>query len=133
MELTFNVPKLDQFAAVLERLGDTLMREVVGPAVYTQAQLAMTKIKQHDVPVDTGTLRSTGQVEQPTYTGNEVRVAMGFGGPSATYALIVHEKVENKHPVGRAKFLEAPLNEGMNEFADALAKRIRADLERRMV
>jgi hypothetical protein len=33
-------------------------------------------------------------------------VVVGFGGPAAPYALVVHERTDLNHPEGEAKFLE---------------------------
>lgn len=130
--IQFEIPGLAQFAEALEQLGMSVMNEAIAPAVYAEANILMTKIKRDDVPVDTGALRSTGQVKQPEITGSAVRVELGFGGPAAPYALFVHEKTENHHNVGRAKYLEAPVNEYAGQFETNLATRIRSRLERRM-
>jgi hypothetical protein len=53
---------------------------------------------------------------------------LGFGGPSAPYAVIVHENLNVRHQVGQAKFLERPLNEA----ARGLAERIAAEVRRQM-
>ena len=41
--------------------------------------------------VDTGALRATGNVQSPKRGAGSVSVSMGFGGPSAPYALYLHE------------------------------------------
>lgn len=131
-DMNFEIPGLDALANELLEMAETLPAQVAGPALYAEAQLRMTNIKANDVPVATGAMRATGHVEAPEVHGASVRVQMGFGGPSAPYALFVHERLEAQHHVGRAKFLEAPLTEHLGEIADSIAARIRPHLERRL-
>lgn len=57
------------------------------------------------VPVDTGNLKASGFV-RPEGKGWDTRVTVGY---TASYALFVHENLENKHKPGKqAKFLEEP-------------------------
>ncbi len=53
------------------------------------------------VPVDEGTLRSTGRVEGPKHD----EVELSFGGAAAPYALEQHENMELHHTVGEARYL----------------------------
>lgn len=39
-------------------------------------------------------------------TPTEIRAVVGFGGPSAPYALVQHERTDYRHTVGEAKYLE---------------------------
>lgn len=85
-------------------------------ALYQEAQEILTIAKERYVPVDTGALRASGFVEPPTLTPNGATMSIGFGGPSAPYAVIVHEDLTKRHRVGEAKYLEIPLRariEGM--------------------
>jgi len=54
------------------------------------------------VPVDKGTLRSTGRVEGPNGLG---QVELSFGGAAAPYALVQHEDLSFHHTVGEARYL----------------------------
>jgi hypothetical protein len=50
------------------------------------------EISQHMVPVETGTLKSSGQVGEPERLGGVwIRVQMGYGDAASKYALAVHE------------------------------------------
>lgn len=72
-----------------------------GAALYRLANLIITKAKQSYVPVapDGGTLRASGMVGEVRQEGNAVSVTMGFGdGPSAAYALAVHEHLSEHSP-----------------------------------
>lgn len=77
-----------------------------GERVLTEAK--DTKPGQ-GVPVDEGTLRSTGRVEvRPALSMIEVHIS--FGGPAAPYALVQHEDLTLRHTVGEAKYLERALD-----------------------
>lgn len=70
-----------------------------GATLYKVANLVITKAKQGLVPVDHGELRASGAVGDVKQSGNEVSVQMGFGdGPSAAYALAVHEHLSEHSP-----------------------------------
>jgi|TARA_Y100000401_G_scaffold116124_1_gene121201 hypothetical protein len=50
------------------------------------------------VPVDTGQLRASQNIEYPQRSGNRVTASITYGGPSAPYALIQHENPDLWHP-----------------------------------
>jgi len=61
------------------------------------------------VPVDEGTLMSTGHVQTPRREGNKVKVTIGYGGPAAPYASFVHEIDANYHRPNSGKdYLRLP-------------------------
>lgn len=72
-----------------------------------EGEKAMTEAKQ-ETPVDTGVLRASGIVDGPHNDGGSVWLELGFGGAASSYALIVHERTDVHHPVGKAKYLEDP-------------------------
>jgi hypothetical protein len=76
-----------------------------------EAEEVMTRSKEL-VPVDTGTLRSTGHVPPTRREGNSVEVDMAYGGPAAGYAVHVHENLKAgihwSVPGTGPKFLERP-------------------------
>jgi len=90
-------------------------------ALYTEAELVMTEAKKR-TPVDTGALRSSGLVEPPLLTGASVEVSFGFGGPAAPYAVVQHERLDYRHTVGQAKFLEQPFNEALPRIRAAMGR-----------
>jgi hypothetical protein len=98
------------------------------------AETVMTASKRDYVPVDTGALRASGFVDAPLVTATGARVDLGFGGPAAPYAAIVHEDLLARHPVGQAKYLEIPLRAYVQGMAAVLAMRardaIRAGIQR---
>lgn len=105
-------------------------------AAYEEGEIEMTMSKRQ-VPVDTGTLRSTGHVEQPSWTSDQVTVGLGYGGPAGPgfggevgYAVYVHENLETRHPVGKAKYLEDPMREEIN--SGRAVRRMGATIVRRL-
>lgn len=108
-------------------------REVLAPAVaaalFVEGETVMAEAKT-ETPVDTGNLRGSGTVRPPTIEGDRVSVELGFGGPAAPYAPIVHEDLAAAHPVGKAKFLEDPVDRARRGFGRRLAERVRGRLAR---
>lgn len=86
------------------------------------------------VPQDTKALLSSAYVAATTYRRSLLQVTFGYGGPkdtvnprtgelASTYAIYVHERLDAYHPVGKAKFLEDPVN----EYAQRLPQRLQAE------
>jgi hypothetical protein len=64
------------------------------------------------VPVDTGALKTSGNVIRPAETKSGVEGGVGYGGAASKYAVYVHENLNANHPNGgQAKFLERASNE----------------------
>lgn len=99
---------------------------IVGAALYQEA-LIETKESARRTPVDTGALRASHETAPPVYAGSNITVTITVGGPTAPYALIVHEDLNAHHPVGQAKFLESTLNESAPFIAERLGRRIRVE------
>ena len=81
---------------------------------------------QDEVPIDTKALIKSGFIVEE---GNSI--IAGYGGPNAKinpktgilteeYALKVHEDLSVNHPVGKAKFLEDPFNEAVQNLDELL-------------
>lgn len=120
----------------LKRIADKTPDRVKA-ALRIEAELIMAKSKQDYVPVDLGTLRSSGFVNDPVRKGKEVSVEIGYGGAASAYALSVHEqpsqydppswrgKTIEFNPSGRgSKFLERPFMEALPGLAERVAKRL---------
>ncbi len=56
--------------------------QAAGRALYEEAETIMKTSKAEYVPVDTGTLRSTGIVQPAKVTASGAEVVMGYGGPA---------------------------------------------------
>jgi len=122
MKITVEVKGTKELQRTLEKLGERAQAEL-GKALYAEAELIMTESKKQ-VPVDTGTLQGTGHVEQPEYDHDQVIVQMGYGGPAAPYAVVQHERLDFKHKVGKAKYLEDPVKAAVPKLPSAIAKRL---------
>lgn len=93
-----------------------------------QEGLVEAKECQRSTPVETGALRATIHVEGPFREGRRIWIFIVAGGPSAEYALIVHEDPEAFHKVGGWKYIERPLKESAPYMAGRITKTI--DLNR---
>lgn len=84
--------------------------------VYAESQV--------QVPVDTGSLRSSGHID-PLDTGpGLIKGTIGYGAP---YAFFVHEDLHARHPHGgKAKFLEDPMKNALNDLTSKLRSRLEA-------
>lgn len=111
----------------------------VGAALRAEAEAVMTRSKREFVPVDLGTLRSSGTVIGPNRKGKDVSCDLQYGGPAAAYALAIHEHPSGStppswraassvtfQPDGRGpKYLERPLMESVPGLPERLAKRLK--------
>ena len=116
---------IDQVASRLAALAKRLPAEA-GRALYEEASIEATE-SQRKTPVDTGALRASHEVSQPTI-GRDISVTISVGGVAAPYAVIVHEDLEAFHDDGQAKFLESTILESKPYLAARIAARI--DLRR---
>jgi hypothetical protein len=102
-------------------LGGSTTVTVLSQELYSEANEAFNK-SQDLVPVDTGRLKSSGRVEMPVVTGNNVVVQIAYG---TEYALPVHENLEAYHASPtQAKYLEQPVLAQINGMGDRIAKAI---------
>jgi hypothetical protein len=116
------VKTMAELQALLAKLGKGAMDQA-GRALYQEA-LLIQNASMRRTPVDTGALRASHETLQPEGLGDEVKVRIVVGGPSAPYALFVHENLEARHPVGEAKFLERSVHEALPGLPERLARRI---------
>lgn len=87
------------------------------------AELIMTVSKRDFVPVDLGTLRSSGFVDQPTRgSGRLISIDLFYGGPAAPYAIRQHEDLRLRHTVGSAEYLKRPLENKTGTLAADMAR-----------
>lgn len=92
-------------------------------ALYAVAEEIMTDTKANYVPVITGNLRNSGFVQKPTIVGTRVSVNLGFGGPSAVYALRVHEYPKG-YGQGKSKYLTNAINTWMPTIPARMAQHL---------
>jgi hypothetical protein len=109
-------------------------------ALHTQSESQQVLIKiayqimaasQAQVPVETAALLQSAFVDAEVYRRSVIQVNFGYGGPKDTankrtgklassYAVYVHERLDLIHPIGKAKFLEDPVNEYVNKLLPEL-------------
>ena len=94
-----------------------------GAALYARGEAIMLESADNWVPVEWGTLRDTGFVDEPIYESGYVTVRLHYGGgPAAAYAVIQHEDTTLNHPgQGQAKYLEGPVLESLQSFPEDFA------------
>lgn len=97
-------------------------------ALREEAELVMFKSKKYFVPVDKGTLRSSGYVNNVSRKKQDLEVTLGFGGASAPYALEQHENLSYSHTVGENKYLEKPLMRNAKGMAARIGKKLGVNL-----
>ena len=113
-----------EMAARLKKLGKK-WPAVVEKALHQEASGIKDKI--HDrTPVDKGPLRGSLDL-QTERKPREIKATIQAGGPSAPYALRVHEDPSMRHDVGEAFFMKNELDAQRPQLSSKLAKRIRAN------
>lgn len=124
-------------AAANIRAGARGMGVPFGRGLRMIGEEIMTDVKAagpgRGVPVDEGTLRSTGLVEGPTAVGAGVQVVLSFGGAAAPYALAQHERTDYNHRIGEARYLVRGLERWqptMSRAVAALQSQVRIILNR---
>lgn len=116
------VTGLPQVRRELQR-SDQRFSNAFGAALYREGSRILRESLK-EVPVDTGRLRSTGYVSPPTrklLAG--IVVEVGYG---TNYAVRQHEDVSIRHRVGKAKYLQDPLQAA----ADGVTTRVVADMRK---
>jgi hypothetical protein len=117
------VPENDNFRS---RFTDYARKfpDAVAAALYQEMLIEHAEI-QRRTPVDTGALRASEHVETPKIAQNTISCSVVAGGPSAPYAVIVHEDLEAFHRVGQAKFIESVLTESGPYMMDRIGRRLK--------
>jgi hypothetical protein len=115
--------EFDLDVAVFDKWMDDLA-EAAPPAVargmHAKAELTMTRSKADFVPIDTGALRASGNVETKI-EGTSVQTSLGYGGPAVNYAVPVHEQNRNYKGGRQWKYLETPLKQDLPSYPDGIA------------
>jgi hypothetical protein len=125
MSREFEVQGLDNLVRVMIQ-GGKKAPMMLGRALYEEASEIFHK-SQNIVPIDTGVLRSSGQVHPPHYSSQEIVVEITYGGAAKDYALIQHENESYKHASGKqARYLSDPVEDAIPSLDRNLADRIEA-------
>lgn len=88
----------DGISKSLQRIANKFNTTLIGAALYRRAQKIMADSKEHYVPVDLGTLKSSGHVAPPSYSGRTVTVELSYGDAASAYALAIHEHPSKHSP-----------------------------------
>lgn len=94
-----------------------------------------------EVPRDSETLANSGYIEGPTHKEGSVKVSLGYGGTNdqvnpktgkraSDYMVAVHERIDAKHPIGKAKFLEDPVMRNAEHVGPELGEALTNILKR---
>lgn len=119
---------IDRLRNIIRTRPDIAVR-ALAEGLYTEANLIMTRSKADFVPVDLGTLRGSGHVQDPETDRTKVTVTMGYGGAASAYALVQHERTDYHHTVGQAKYLEQPVLEAAGGLGNRIGRRVGKRLE----
>lgn len=135
--MSVRIAGLSSTIAGLERAKAQTL-EAAGSGLYLEGQKIMGA-SQQEVPIDTGALLTSGQVNLPQPGLGSISVELGYGygdavnpktGEAVTgYAIYVHERTELRHKSPRkAKFLEDPAKAAEAGFAERIGAVIKAAL-----
>ena len=113
-----------QLYAELERYG-AKATPAAAAALFEEAEDIMADSKENYVPVDVATLKNSGHVQRPDVSNDRISVTLAYGGAAEDYAVVQHERLDYRHTVGQAKYLERPLLKAVVGMAGRLAARIR--------
>jgi hypothetical protein len=87
---------------------------------FTNELEDLLSVSVEQAPVKTGNLRGSASLEINKAPG-VLKARLGYG---AEYAIYVHERLEVAHPVGKAKFLEDPVNERRDRLIQNIINRV---------
>lgn len=140
MPTHLKIAGMDQALRNLRSIANEYPHETAA-ALYREGESIMYDSKK-EIPVDTGAARDSGFVEEPKIEGSKVSVTLGYGGvaakvnpktgePTGAYIEILHENMDAKHVVGKAKFLEDPAKAHKIDFIQRITKSVRKIAEKR--
>ncbi len=78
---------------------------------------------QQLTPVDTGSLQASATTLPAEAAGTKIRKVLGH---NTDYAAAVHERLDQRHKVGQAKFLETAMLENEPKFIAFVGNQIRS-------
>lgn len=139
--VTFDLAGVRELKEKLDRLAREIPKAAEA-ALTLEGERIMTDSKRNYVPVDLGTLRSSGHVTSAKPDAGGFEVSLSYGGAAAPYALAVHEHPSEHSPPswqgsdvtfspsGRGpKYLEKPFRAAENGMLDRLGERIAGKLK----
>jgi len=123
VSMDFQITGVEQALASLESVASQII-PTVSRSLYQSGEATMTKSKEQFVPIDTGSLKSSGTV-QLEVSGPVVKVHLGFGGVAGSYAVFVHEINKNYRGGRQWKYLETPMKEDLPDTQNKLIDDLR--------
>ena len=99
----------EKVKAFLLKLAQSAPKKLAA-GLYQVGNEALTASKKR-VPVDTGALRMSGQIDAPKVNRDGASVRLGYGDTAVDYALIVHEDTKARHPIGQSHYLSSVIDE----------------------
>lgn len=99
-------------------------RNQLARAVYEEASVELLEVVRR-TPLLHGPLRASERLDGPHFEGDNVYVMIVAGGPSAPYAVYVHENEEADHPIGQDHFISSVLEESQSYMGQRILKRMR--------
>lgn len=120
----------ERLAALFQKAENADKGKVFDRALFDVAETILNESKEL-VPVDVGTLKNSGQVEDPKRDANGVEVEITYGGDAKAYAWRVHEDMKARHKDGQtAKYLEKPVMAYRDKFVRIVSERFATYLKR---
>ena len=130
----FQMAGLPAMMVNIRKRGKQMVDEIE-KGLYQETQVEATEVKRR-TPVwnparalphghTPGSLRASVHVVGPIRTGNTIYTLIAAGGPSAPYAVYVHEDLDALHASGQAKFIESVILESRAYMAQRVLKRVR--------
>lgn len=130
MKIDFDISGTNDLVGKLNNIRTTMPR-----ATYEHLSDKVSTIMDEsleEVPRDTGALAESAFIKKEPDT-----IIFGYGGENAQtnpkngestdeYMMIVHEDLNASHPVGKAKFLEDPINRHRSEIESGLINKLRS-------
>ena len=121
--VTMKITGATEAAKELTDLGVDAQRAALA-AIYSAAQDIGGRADTL-VPEDEGILRGTQHISVPKAGSKKPQVSVRYGGPSADYAIVQHERMDYNHPGGgQAKYLEQPFLEEVSAWPGRFVKRM---------
>lgn len=102
----------------------TDFKQKAAASAHKEMQIELAEV-QRRTPVLTGALRASEMLEEPKITDKTISITMVAGGPTAPYAIAVHENLDTFHRNGQAKFMESALNESAPHLMARIGRRLK--------
>ena len=127
MSKTIHWEGIDEFSRWLKDTPDATVKDVEA-ALYQEGNNIMG-VSHERTPKKWGPLRASAHVKLPETKQGKTSVTLAYG---TDYAVYVHEILTNMHPIGRAKYLESAVKEGMDGMVGRLKDRVLDRIGRRV-